>query len=108
MKKSRRRLIDSTTTSLTSVPCLLPITDLRRGICPTFWTQHTLGPSATLAFYDTETRALRVALTGNSRAILGRRGRAGESYRLEVLSADQDATNAEELARVKREHPGKR
>ncbi|KAK0221024.1 phosphatase 2C-like domain-containing protein [Armillaria nabsnona] len=64
------------------------------------------GSSATLAFYDTETRALRVAMTGNSRAILGRRGRAGESYRLEVLSADQDATNAEELARVKREHPG--
>ncbi|KAK0223830.1 phosphatase 2C-like domain-containing protein [Armillaria fumosa] len=64
------------------------------------------GSSATLAFYDTETRALRVALTGNSRAILGRRDRAGESYRLEVLSADQDATNAEELTRVKREHPG--
>ncbi|KAF8061813.1 phosphatase 2C-like domain-containing protein [Lyophyllum atratum] len=66
------------------------------------------GSSAMLAFYDSEPRRLKIALTGNSRAVLGRRtppkdGRT--SYEVHVLTAEQACSNPTEAARLDCQHP---
>lgn len=76
------------------------------------------GSCALLALYEKDSRELRVALTGDSRAVLGRRSGAvkdGESkeegkeqFEVHVLSADQNAHNAKEEARMGAEHPGEK
>ena len=67
------------------------------------------GSSALLAFFDSDSRLLRIALTGNSRAVLGRRlveKRKGECfYDVHVLTTDQDAHNPTEEARLTALHP---
>ena len=67
------------------------------------------GSCALLAFFDSHSRRLYVALTGDSRAVLGRR-RYNEDgtlkYDVYILSTDQNGANEEELARLKAEHPG--
>ncbi len=68
------------------------------------------GSCALVSFYDSNTRRLFVALTGDSRAILGRRvvGDEGKAVRYNVheLSVDQNAYNAAEEARLHAQHPG--
>ncbi|KAL4254429.1 PPM-type phosphatase-like domain superfamily protein [Abortiporus biennis] len=67
------------------------------------------GSCALLAFYDSHSRFLHVAITGDSRAILGRRvqNAAGEtSYEVILLSAEQDGKSPAEEARLNSLHPG--
>ncbi|KAF5387166.1 hypothetical protein D9615_002097 [Tricholomella constricta] len=67
------------------------------------------GSSAILAFYDMDPRILRVALTGNSRAVLGRRARTNNgksSYEVHILTADQTCDSALEAARLLPKNPG--
>ena len=68
------------------------------------------GSCALVSFYDSITRRLFVALTGDSRAVLGRRipDSEGKTLRYEVyeLSVDQNAGNAAEEARLNAQHPG--
>lgn len=65
------------------------------------------GSCALLSFYDSATATLRVACTGDSRAVLGRRsaGDAGK-WVAHPLSVDQTGGNAAEAARLRAEHPG--
>lgn len=67
------------------------------------------GSCALMSIYNTEERSLRVALTGDSRAVFGRRvsdsSSSGFIYEPEELTMDQNATNPEEAARLHAEHP---
>ncbi|KAJ4158501.1 uncharacterized protein LMH87_009024 [Akanthomyces muscarius] len=63
------------------------------------------GSCALLSFYDTESQLLRVAVTGDSRAVLGRRSDSGK-WTATALSEDQTGGNPNEEARMRREHPG--
>ncbi|EGN96447.1 hypothetical protein SERLA73DRAFT_112739 [Serpula lacrymans var. lacrymans S7.3] len=67
------------------------------------------GSCALLAFYDPQTRLLRIALTGDLRAVLGRRKTDDDgniTYDVHVLSADQNAYNKDEEQRMQAQHPG--
>lgn len=63
------------------------------------------GACALLSFYDSKSKLLRVACTGDSRAVLGRRGASGK-WVAQPLSVDQTGSNPDEAARVRKEHPG--
>ncbi|TEY44002.1 hypothetical protein BOTCAL_0356g00030 [Botryotinia calthae] len=63
------------------------------------------GSCALLSFYDTNTGLLRVACTGDSRAILGRRSDSGK-WTAKALSVDQTGSNQDEEARMRKLHPG--
>ncbi|KAK3683996.1 pyruvate dehydrogenase [Podospora appendiculata] len=63
------------------------------------------GSCALQSFFDPASSTLHVACTGDSRAVLGRRREDG-SWEAIPLSVDQDANNADEVARVNGEHPG--
>lgn len=63
------------------------------------------GSCALLSFYDTNSKLLRVACTGDSRAILGRRGDKGKWVAM-PLSVDQTGSNPDEEARMRKLHPG--
>ncbi|KAK7511128.1 phosphatase 2C-like domain-containing protein [Phyllosticta citriasiana] len=63
------------------------------------------GSCGLLSFYDSNSKLLRVACTGDSRAVLGRRGANGK-WTATALSEDQTGGNDEEAARLRREHPG--
>jgi pyruvate dehydrogenase phosphatase len=63
------------------------------------------GSCALLSFYDTNTNLLRVACTGDSRAVLGRRGESGK-WVATPLSVDQTGSNPDEEARMRKLHPG--
>lgn len=63
------------------------------------------GSCALLSFYDTQTKLLRVACTGDSRAVLGRRGGSGK-WVATPLSVDQTGGNPDEEARMRKLHPG--
>ena len=62
------------------------------------------GSCALLSFYDSRSKELRVACTGDSRAILGRRGASGK-WTATALSIDQTGGTASEDARLRAEHP---
>lgn len=62
------------------------------------------GSCALVAIYDVVTQLLRVANVGDSRAVLGRRNAAGE-WEAIPLSVDQTASDVNEAARIKAEHP---
>lgn len=62
------------------------------------------GSCALLSFYDSRSQELRVACTGDSRAVLGRRGRSGK-WTATALSVDQTGGTPSEDARLRREHP---
>jgi pyruvate dehydrogenase phosphatase len=71
---------------------------------------HILSPAisgscALLAFYDTRSQLFRVACTGDSRAVLGRKNENG-LWTATALSVDLTGDNAEEATRLRREHPG--
>ncbi|KAF2004914.1 protein serine/threonine phosphatase 2C [Amniculicola lignicola CBS 123094] len=63
------------------------------------------GSCALLSFYDSKSKLLRVACTGDSRAILGRRGPNGK-WTATQLSEDQTGSTESEVERLRREHPG--
>ena len=63
------------------------------------------GSCALLSFYDSNSKLLRVACTGDSRAILGRRGESGK-WVATPLSVDQTGSNPDEEARMRKLHPG--
>jgi pyruvate dehydrogenase phosphatase len=63
------------------------------------------GSCALLSFYDSRSKELRVACTGDSRAILGRRGANGK-WTATPLSTDQTGGTESEAARLRAEHPG--
>ncbi|KAF2108142.1 phosphatase 2C-like domain-containing protein [Lophiotrema nucula] len=63
------------------------------------------GSCALLSFYDSNSKLLRVACTGDSRAILGRRGPNGK-WTATPLSEDQTGGTPSEEERLRKEHPG--
>ncbi|CAK7197710.1 [Pyruvate dehydrogenase [acetyl-transferring]]-phosphatase 1, mitochondrial [Sporothrix eucalyptigena] len=63
------------------------------------------GSCALLSFYDSKSKLLRVACTGDSRAVLGRRSASGK-WTATPLSVDQTGSNPEEVARMRSLHPG--
>lgn len=63
------------------------------------------GSCALLSFYDTRSKQLRVACTGDSRAVLGRRAASGK-WTAQALSVDQTGGNIDEANRMRAEHPG--
>lgn len=63
------------------------------------------GSCALLSFYDSRSKELRVACTGDSRAVLGRRGASG-MWTATALSIDQTGGTASEDERLRAEHPG--
>ncbi|KAK4190241.1 hypothetical protein QBC35DRAFT_490435 [Podospora australis] len=62
------------------------------------------GSCALLSFYDTQSKLLRVACTGDSRAVLGRRSESGK-WTATPLSVDQTGSNPDEASRLRRQHP---
>ncbi|KAK1230078.1 hypothetical protein PQX77_006852 [Marasmius sp. AFHP31] len=69
------------------------------------------GSCALVSLYDPDNKSLRVALAGDSRAVLGRKvkGKDGkETYTVHVLSVDQNGYNLAEVARLNAEHPGEK
>lgn len=63
------------------------------------------GSCALLSFYDSSSKLLRVACTGDSRAVLGRRSSNGK-WTATALSEDQTGGTPSEMARLRAEHPG--
>ena len=63
------------------------------------------GSCALLAFYESRSQMLRVACTGDSRAVLGRRSANGK-WSATALSADQTGSSDAEANRIRSEHPG--
>jgi pyruvate dehydrogenase phosphatase len=63
------------------------------------------GSCALLSFYDSSSKLLRVACTGDSRAVLGRRSPNGK-WTAQPLSIDQTGGNPDEEKRMRAEHPG--
>ncbi|UNI20030.1 [Pyruvate dehydrogenase (acetyl-transferring)]-phosphatase [Purpureocillium takamizusanense] len=63
------------------------------------------GSCALLSFYDSRSKLLRVACTGDSRAVLGRRSDSGK-WTATALSEDQTGNTPSEVARMRKEHPG--
>ena len=62
------------------------------------------GSCALMAIFDPAKGVLRVANTGDSRAVLGRWENG--KYVAEAMSADHTGFNADEADRLRREHPG--
>lgn len=63
------------------------------------------GSCALLSFYDSRSKELRVACTGDSRAVLGRRASSGK-WTATALSIDQTGGTPSEDERLRAEHPG--
>ncbi|CAI5755974.1 unnamed protein product [Candida verbasci] len=61
------------------------------------------GSCALLSFYDTNSKMLKVAVTGDSRAILG--SFKDNRWTVRQLSIDQTGANPTEVARIISEHP---
>ncbi|KAK5107500.1 hypothetical protein LTR62_001072 [Meristemomyces frigidus] len=64
------------------------------------------GSCALLALYDPANHVLRVANTGDSRAVLGRWDGAQSKYIAQPLSTDQTGFNKDEVSRINAQHPG--
>lgn len=62
------------------------------------------GACALLSFYDSSSKLLRVACTGDSRAVLGRRSANGK-WVATPLSVDQTGGSPDEAARLRKAHP---
>ena len=64
------------------------------------------GSCALLSFYDSSSKLFRVAVTGDSRAVLGRKNKATGKWSVTPLSEDQTGGTPFEIARLRDEHPG--
>jgi len=62
------------------------------------------GSCALVSFYHSDSQLLKVACTGDSRAVLGRRNASGGLDTI-PLSTDQTGKNPDEIARLQKEHP---
>ena len=62
------------------------------------------GSCALVGVYEHKTNLLRVACTGDSRAILGRQNATGV-WETTSLAVDQNGYNEDEIARLRAEHP---
>lgn len=62
------------------------------------------GSCALLSFYDSQSKDLKVAVAGDSRAVLGRRGPSGK-WTATALSEDQTGGTPSEMKRLRVEHP---
>ncbi|KAH7418246.1 phosphatase 2C-like domain-containing protein [Cadophora sp. MPI-SDFR-AT-0126] len=78
----------------------LPLQDKLTTLAPAF-----AGSCALLSIYDPASYKLHVACTGDSRAVLGQKNAEGQ-WEAIPLSVDQTGDNQEEIARLKKEHPG--
>jgi pyruvate dehydrogenase phosphatase len=63
------------------------------------------GSCGILAFYDSSSSLLRIAVTGDSRAVLGSKNESGQ-WTARALSTDQTGSNIDEANRLRKEHPG--
>ena len=63
------------------------------------------GSCALLSLFDPSTRTVRIACTGDSRAVVGYQTEDGK-WELAHATVDQNIHNAVEMERVKQEHPG--
>ncbi|KAH9825973.1 putative arabinogalactan endo-beta-1,4-galactanase A [Teratosphaeria destructans] len=63
------------------------------------------GSCALLALYDPRRSVLRVANTGDSRAVLGRWDKEEGKYVAQPMSVDQTGFNQDEVDRIQKEHP---
>ncbi|KAJ5948513.1 hypothetical protein N7454_001820 [Penicillium verhagenii] len=63
------------------------------------------GSCALLSFYDSQSNNLKVAVAGDSRAVLGRRGSSGK-WTATALSEDLTGGTPSEIKRLQEEHPG--
>ncbi|KAJ5672314.1 hypothetical protein N7507_001441 [Penicillium longicatenatum] len=63
------------------------------------------GSCALLSFYNSQTNDLKVAVAGDSRAVLGRRGPSGK-WTATALSEDLTGGTPSEIKRLQEEHPG--
>ena len=64
------------------------------------------GACALLSFYDSSSKLFRVAVTGDSRAVLGRKTSATGKWTATPLSEDQTGGTPSEITRLQAEHPG--
>ena len=64
------------------------------------------GSCALLSFYDSSSKLFRVAVTGDSRAVLGRKSQTSGKWTATPLSEDQTGGTPSEMARLRAEHPG--
>lgn len=64
------------------------------------------GSCALLSFYDSSSKLFRVAVTGDSRAVLGRKNQSTGKWTATPLSDDQRGGTPSEMARLRKEHPG--
>ncbi|KAI8294768.1 hypothetical protein K4K56_001030 [Colletotrichum sp. SAR 10_98] len=86
---------------------------LKAGTCETADSRVTsvlapviAGSCALLSIFDPVTSTLRVACTGDSRAVLGSIPAGATSYASLELSKDQNGRNQDEFDRLAKEHPG--
>lgn len=63
------------------------------------------GSCALFALFDPANSVLRVANTGDSRAVIGRWDAAESQYVAQAMSVDQTGFNQEEVKRLREEHP---
>jgi len=63
------------------------------------------GSCGLLTFYDSSSQLLKVAVAGDSRALLGSLNEENE-WTVKSLSVDQTGDNPEEVERIRNEHPG--
>lgn len=87
-----------------SADTILRSTDLSKAAAVAQLMPALSGSCGLLAFFDSASRNLHVAVTGDSRAIYARR--SGSSWKLKALSEDQTGSTASEVARLRSEHPG--
>jgi pyruvate dehydrogenase phosphatase len=64
------------------------------------------GSCALLSIYDPASSILRTAVTGDSRAVLGRWSQDTKSHSAGILSVDQTGFNQKEVDRLSQAHPG--
>ncbi|CDK26164.1 unnamed protein product [Kuraishia capsulata CBS 1993] len=62
------------------------------------------GSCGLVSFYDTHSQMLNVAVTGDSRALLGSLNEKGE-WTVKALSVDQTGSNPDEVNRIRQLHP---
>lgn len=62
------------------------------------------GSCALVSYYNERSKLLKVACAGDSRAVLGRRSKAGQ-WEATALSADQTGYNKDEVTKLQAEHP---
>ena len=63
------------------------------------------GACALLSFYDSSSKLFRVACTGDSRAVLGRKNPTTGKWTATPLSEDQTGGTPSEMVRLRAEHP---